>query len=247
MRTHEPRRTATIDRRRAESLLYPIAAFLRVGGLSKRECLRCFAAAFELSLHRKTPRKMEHIGDTTGYADIITAWTRDKEFLDGNGRPRALTFDGRGAFKRLVHKAGSGLSPLTALSVLMNYGNVKKRRDGKYALVRPFFFASSQTKMAFEPVASFLSDASSTLSRILKRDRNSRRPELFWRKVESAGISETDAENFNAFTSERSLLFLEELEDWLEAHSQKDKRPKEGSRRIGLGIFSIYSDRSTGR
>jgi hypothetical protein len=247
VQVHERSRITTIDRKQAESLLYPIAAFLRSGGLTKRDSLRCFAVAFESSMNRKAWRPMEHIGNTTGYADIVATWTRDKQFLDRNGRPRSLRFDGSNAFKRLVQKAASGMDAGIALSVLVSYGNVRRRKDGRYELVKPFFFASNPTKMAFEPVASFLSDASSTLSRILKRRRNSRKPELFWRKVESASISDADAEKFNAFASERSLLFLEELEDWLEAHSHTKRRAKEGFRRIGLGMFSIYSDSKADR
>ncbi len=236
-------RTTTIDRKRAESLLYPIAAFLKGGGLSKRESLSCFAAAFDSSLNTKTPRQMEHIGDPTGYADIVTLWTRDKEFLDSAGRPRALSLKG---FANLVQKVPCGVGARTALGVLVGYGNVRKNRFGKYELARPFFFASSHTKLAFEPVAFFLSDASSTLSKILRRRRNARTPELFWRKVESTLISDTDAQKFNAFARERSFLFLEELDDWLEAHARDGKRQKGKTRRVGLGLFSIYSDPETG-
>ena len=242
MRVREQRRITTINRKQAKSILYPIAAFFRGGGLTKRESMRCFAAAFDSSSVNKASRQMEHIGSTTGYADIVTTWTRDKQFLDRNGRPRALRFDGRGAFKQLAHRAASEIDPEIALSVLVSYGNVRRRKDGRYELVRPFFFASNQTKMAFEPVASFLSDASSTLARILKRRHNSRTPELFWRKVESISVSDSDAAKFNAFVSERSLLFLEELEDWLEAHGRAMKRSRQGFRRVGLGMFSIYSD-----
>jgi len=188
---------------------------------------------------------MEHIGHPTAYADIVTLWTRDKEFLDRRGTPRVLAFKGRSQFAQLVRKAASGVDARKALNVLVGYGNVRKDRRGKYELVRPFFFASSQTKMAFEPVAFFLSDASSTLSKILRRRRNSRTPELFWRKVERASISDADADRFNTYASERSMLFLEELDDWLEAHSRGGKRSKAKLRRVGLGLFSIYSDPET--
>jgi hypothetical protein len=185
---------------------------------------------------------MEHIGHPTAYADIVTAWTREKEYLDARGRPRALSFKGRNEFATLVRKAAPKVDARKALNVLIAYGNVRKGRQGKYELARLFFFASNQTKMAFEPVAFFLSDASSTLTRILRRKSESRTPELFWRKVESASISNADADKFNTFARERSMLFLEELDDWLEAHSRYFKRHKGRTRRVGLGLFSIYSD-----
>jgi hypothetical protein len=236
------RAITAIDQKRAESLLFPIAAFLRTGGLSKRECLNCLAAAYEKSLNEKVPRQMERIGHPTAYADIVTLWTRDKEFLDQRGRPRPLSFKGDTGFSKLVRKAASKVDAQKALRVLVAYGNVRKDQRGRYELVRPFFFASTDSKMAFEPVAFFLSDASSTLTRILRRRRDSRTPELFWRKVESASISDADADQFNTFARERSMLFLEELDDWLEAHMRSPRRRGEKSRRVGLGLFSIYSD-----
>lgn len=234
--------TTAIDRKRAESLLFPIAAFLRAGGLSKKECFSSFTAAYEKSVNAKPPRQMEHIGHPTAYADIVTLWTRDKEFLDGRGRPRSLSFRGRNEFADLVRKAAPGIDARKALRVLVAYGNVRRNRHAKNELARPFFFASSQTKMAFEPVAFFLSDASATLTRILRRRRDSRALELFWRKVESASISDADADRFNTFARERSMIFLEELDDWLEAHSREGRNRKPNSRRVGLGLFSIYSD-----
>jgi hypothetical protein len=101
--------------------------------------------------------------------------------------------------------------------------------------------------MAFEPMAYFLADASSTLGSILKRTKRSRGAELFWRKVECTGLSEKAVKSFTAFARDRSLEFLEELDDWLEA-----RRAAEGAkhgagvfRRVGLGLFSIHSDNET--
>lgn len=248
MQNRKRRQTVSIDRRRAILLLHPIAAFLRKAGLNRAESLECFAAAFDRSLTAKSSRSIEEIGKTTGYADIVTYWSRNKEFLDQNGRARALPFKGRNSFSRLVHLAARELDAQTALSVLTDYGNVRKNRYGKYELIKPFFVVSSRTKMALEPASAFLTDASSTLSKILRRPRDSRVPELFWRKVESTRISDADAEEFNAFASERSLLFLEELDDWLEAHSKSAKKKRGGwSRRVGLGVFLIHSDPEKGR
>jgi len=101
--------------------------------------------------------------------------------------------------------------------------------------------------MAYEPVADFLSDASSTLSNILRRSKRWRGPELFWQQTDNAGISEKNAKRFTAFAKERGLFFLEELDDWLEANSDGGSHSKKPGprplRRVGLGMFSIYTDR----
>src|SRR6185369_5466785 len=113
-----------------------------------------------------------------------------------------------------------------------------------YRLIRPLFLTSTDSAMAFEPIAYFLSDASSTLGRIIRRTRRTRGPELFWRKVECRGLAAGSAREFIAFVRDRGQEFLEEVDDWLEAHAKRGAARRRGQklRRIGLGLFSIDSN-----
>jgi hypothetical protein len=115
-------------------------------------------------------------------------------------------------------------------------------QDGRYRLTNPFFYTNSDKATAFEPIAFFLSDACSTLARILKRRERTLQPERFWRKVESFYVSDATAKKFAAFARDRSYLFLEELDDWLEANRVAPTDGVRKRRRVGLGLFSIYSD-----
>jgi hypothetical protein len=178
------------------------------------------------------------------YADIVAAWMRRKQYLDSSGYPRILPLSGPHGFTTLVNKVSPGAKAQNVLSVLLRYRNVRRVKGGRYELVRPFFNTDSEKATAFEPIAYFLSDASATLSRILKRQRPPRCPEQFWRKVESIYVSEASATKFAAFARERSLLFLEELDDWLEAHCRTTSGVRR-RRRVGLGLFSIYSPPET--
>jgi Family of unknown function (DUF6502) len=235
----------TIDTRRASSILFPIAIFLREGGITNKAALAIFAAALKKASKASVGRKLEHIGHPTRYTDIVGMWMRNKHFIDRGGRPRALPMEGRGGFRALVRSVAWQADPTTVLSVLIRYGNVRKTKKGTYELLRPFFYTSNSKSMAFEPVVNFLSDVTSALSKILKRSECWRGPDLFWTKTENARISEATAKRFTAFAKERGLVFLDELDDWLEANSDRTKTSHRPRRRIGLGIFSIYSDRES--
>jgi len=187
-------------------------------------------------------RRMEHIGHPTSYADVIAAWSRDRRYIDDSGRPRPLSLSGRNGFTALVRSVSPQTAAKTALSVLVRYRNVRRLKDGRYSLVNPFFYTNSDRATAFEPIAFFLSDASATLSKILKRRDQTIQPERFWRKVETFYVSDAIARKFAAFARERSFLFLEELDDWLEAHRDTPTSRARKRRRVGLGLFSIYSD-----
>lgn len=242
MRRNERPRLTAIERKQAKSLLYPIAAFLRQGGMSRNDSLEILSSAFD-SLERGNKKlRMEHIGHPTRYADIIAAWTRDREYLDTSGRPRALSLSGAKGFAALVHRVSPNTEVQTALYVLLRYKNVQRLKDGKYRLVKPFFATNSSKATAFEPIAYFLSDATETLTDLLRRQQRAFRLEPFWRKVETIYVSGRVAKKFLAYARERSFLFLEELDDWLEAHRDIPAKSVYRRRRVGLGLFSINSD-----
>lgn len=233
-----------IDRIRAESLLFPMAAFLCAGGWSKKDAEQSFSRAFDNSLAKDGARQLKHIGNPTPYADIIALWTRDRRFLDRSGRPRPLNQQGRVSFATLVREASPKIKPQAALSVLTHFRNVRRVSAGRYKLVIPFFLTCSPKSLAFEPMAYFLSDASVTFERILRRKEQSHSADLFWRKVENADLSDAGAKKFLAFSKERTLAFVNEIDEWLEAHRRRSVTPtkKNPRRRVGLGVFSIFAN-----
>lgn len=216
--------------------------FLLSGGLDSQSSQRCFASALRRARQSVGNRRIEHIGPHIQYADIITLWMHDKRFVDRTGKPRALRLSGQDEFECLVRSVDPSLNSRRVLSVLTRYGNVRRASHGRFLLTRPFFFTSSRESMAFEPIACFLSDASATLGKILMRARDSRKPELFWRKVETSGLSNATAQKFVEYVAGRSLNFLEEIDDWLEARRKLPRVSNAKKSRIGLGLFSIYSE-----
>ena len=237
-----------IDRKKAESFLFPIAAFLKDGGLSRMEATEVLLAAYERAGKTFKKQKIKHIGHRIPYQNVIASWIRDKRFLDASGKPRILAMGGRDGFAALVRQ-GRGqykIDPKTMLSVLLHYGNVRKIGKDRYSLVESFFNSFGFKDLAFEPHASFLADASETLGRMLvgKKKTQARKP--FWLRVENVELSAVAARKFNSYIRSRSLTFLEEVDDWLEAHAQKDKKSRSSprKRRVGLGLFSIDSNRT---
>lgn len=241
MNTRTRRTSTVIDQGRAVSLLYPIAAFFSSGGMSRTQSLAALTAALDAVQRAEGRRKLEHIGPGTCYLDVIATWTRQRKFLDPRGRPRPLPFSGTNGFAALVRSAAAGRNPEEVLRVLMRFRNVRRLSNGRVQLVSPLFRASAGPRMAFEPIACFLNDASSTLTHTLKDKKESASPDLFWRTAESTQISKANAKRFVEFARQRSLLFLFEMDDWLQAHADTKAHSSKKKIRVGLGLFSIYS------
>lgn len=235
----QSRQKTNISKYQAVSLLYPVAAFFDSGGMSRAQSLAALTVAIDDLRKPQRKRELEHIGAPTCYADLIATWTREQKFLDSRGRPRSLPLRGANGFAALARSAGAGRDPNDLLNVLMRYRNVRRLSNGRFQLVSPFFRASAGSKMAFEPIVSFLRAATLTITHTLKNDGAQAGP--FWRTVESRQISRGNAEKFVDFARERSLIFLEEMDEWLRAHSSAKQRSVKKQPRIGLGLFSIYS------
>lgn len=237
-------RRTVIDRKKAESILLPVAAFLHGRGLGKKEAAHIFSSAYEQAAKKLHVRGIEYVGHPTLYADVIALWTRDSRFLDKSGRPSELPLSGKNSFSSLVRQISADANPRIVLSVLMRCGTIKRIKQAKYSLIVPFFKTDAPKNMAFEPIAYFLSDASVTLGRMLTKKVPPRTPAPFWRKVETSNLSDSLARKFSVFARERTLTFLEELDDWLDAHKVKTSNGKV-RRRVGIGVFSIYSEPET--
>lgn len=234
------RRKTIITQDQAASLLYPIAAFFNRVGMSRSQSLAALSAAID-DVRRPAGKQLEQIGVPTCYADVIAAWTRDRKFMDSRGRPRILTLSGPNGFAALAKAARATQEPKKLLSVLIRYKNVRRLSDGTYQLVSPFFCATAGSKVALEPIAYFLNDVTAALTHMLRHSRARPTAHHFWRTVESGRISPRNARKFATLARERSLIFLEELDDWLLAHSDTAYRGAGNQLRVGLGLFSIHS------
>jgi hypothetical protein len=190
----------------------------------------------------KRELKIQHIGHYMGYQEIIALWIKDKRFISNTGHPRLLEETGKNSFATLVREISPNSDSGDALAIFLRYGNVRRTRTGKYKLVRRFFVSDIPGKIAFEPIAYFLTDASTTARHLLRRNENSRGPSHYWRKAETTELSDAHARKFSLFAKERSITFLEELDDWLDAHKNEGRRKLKKRRRVGVGVFSVYSD-----
>ena len=234
-------RRSDIDRKKAESVLFPITAFLYGGGLSKQEATSVFSSVYDRAVKTLHSLGLEYIGHTSLYADVISLWIRDKRFLDKLGRPRELLLQGKASFRTLVRLIQPKANPKDVLSILIKCGNVRRTGKEKYALVQDFFKTDGPKTIAFEPNAYFLSDAGMTLWRMFIGNKSARFPKPFWRKADTYGLSDALARKFSDFARERTLLFVDELDDWLKAH-EDNSRARKARRRVGVGVFSIFSD-----
>jgi hypothetical protein len=224
-------------------LLLPIAAFLRRSGMSQGQLMSEFRKAIRLTYAAKPGLKVirigfEHLGST-----IVSRWLRDPVFLNHAGRPDDLPLTGKRSIASLTKACQITVPPSKVIAFLVEFGTVTKVSLDRYRLIRRSLNFSIPTYLPFEPNLQFLIDAAraSTWGSTLMP----RGPRLFWQSAISTNVNRQHFPEFLTYAKERSLLFMHEINEWLEAHESQGARTllklrrNEESNRVGIGLFGI--------
>jgi hypothetical protein len=226
------------------ALLRPIVAFLRRSGIAEAELV----AEFELALkqaansHRKVD--ITRIGTTSSCVDVVDRWLRDPAYVNVVGKPRDLPLTGKVSVSALMKSVGAKGSPMQLVRFLAKFGTVKKTSKGTYALVKRYMNYTVPGTLPYEPNMEFLVDAVAASTRGLgsRRDEGS----LFWLRAQNESLPKRHVSEFLAYARQRSLVFLQEVDDWLEQHSTtgvEKRRNEKLLRRVGVGLFPFCAER----
>jgi hypothetical protein len=231
------------DQEEVKTLLAPVVALLKAAGLDIRDAQGALAAVWADAQQGSQRSPVERLDHAAACAAIVSTWIRDRDFADEAGNPRVLAMPGRRGFGALVKLAAPEVKPLVALATLRKYGNVSKNRQGLIRLRRSFLQVCTDARVAYEPSATFLADAADTVRATIGAKSSSKGPlRTFWRVAESDRLPSRKVSSYLSYVNRRSLAFLLELDDWLEANSlESSNRLQRSSKRVGLGLFTICS------
>jgi hypothetical protein len=226
---------------KAKEVLMPIIAFLRRSGMTQRELqLECRRA-----IHRASASKLKvaHIAFGQDSTNIVNRWLRDPAYLNAAGRPADLPLSGNRSIASLLKTCQVSLAPSKAVAMLVEFGVAKKVAARNYRLVRRLMDFGHSEYLPFEPNFRFLADATRVSTNRLRNARKA--PGLFWHCAYSLRIDSRNTQEFLRFAKQRSLLFMHEINDWLDEHESSEptnKRRPTRMRRLGVGLFGISSD-----
>ncbi len=224
-------------------LLIPIAEFLHRSGLSQAQLLAEWRSAIQHCSGRKKGVKVVHIGFHELGVTVVSRWLRDPEYLNHVGRPDDLPIRGKRSFSSLLKCCRIERPASSVLSSLIRFGTVRKISPNRYRLVRRSINFAMPNYLPFEPNLQFLIDA--TRASTWGSAVAPKLPRLFWQNVASSNVPSRYTADFLRFASDRGLMFMHEINDWLEAH-EKSPPPKatigkalKGTRRLGVGLFGV--------
>lgn len=224
-------------------LLIPIAEFLHRSGLSQTQLLAEWRSAMRHCSGRKKGVKVVHIGFHELGVTVVSRWLRDPDYLNHAGRPDDLPIRGKRSFSSLLKSCRIERPASSVLSSLIRFGTVKRISPHRYRLVRRSINFAIPTYLPFEPNFQFLVDAAraSTWGSAVAP----KLPRLFWQNVASSNVPTRHTADFLNFARDRGLMFMHEINDWLEAHERspppnaKIGKALKATRRLGVGLFGV--------
>jgi uncharacterized protein DUF6502 len=194
-------------------------------GLSRKEVLRV--------------KRLPHPSDDEAMAQqerstrVISGWTRDPRFLDAEGDPLPLRFDGQeGTFSDLVRLYSGDIPPRAVLDELVRVGLVERREDGRIWLVGHGYVPRTGTAEKLSILGVEASDLLNTIDHNIHAEGE---PPYFQRKVCYYNFPSRYLPELRELTRHKSQQLLEELNRWMAKHDEDGH--KDESRRTGLSIY----------
>lgn len=194
-------------------------------GLSRKEVLRI--------------KRLPHPSDNEAMAQqerstrVISGWTRDPRFLDADGNPLPLHFDGReGSFCDLVRRYSGDIPPRAVLDELLRVGLAERQEDGCIRLVAQGYIPRTGT---IEKLSILGVEASDLLNTIDHNIHAEGEPPYFQRKVCYYNFPSRHLPELRELMRRRSQDLLEEMNRWMAEHDEASKGDE--VRRTGLSIY----------
>lgn len=174
---------------------------------------------------------------------ILAAWHNDPEFVDSQGIPKSLTYDGeKNSFSSLSRKYIGDIPASALLRELERNQLVEEDDEGRIRPLEQTFIPKQMDHRSLERLGEVVGELGGTVLNNL-RNQNGKR---FERRVLSGNISSDEAHIFHNLVQKQGNKFLEFLESWLYEQGLSDVELKDsGSRRAGVGVYFFEEDVTT--
>jgi hypothetical protein len=164
-------------------------------------------------------------------ARVLTAWSRDPEFLGSKGQPRALDATGPASFAALAKRHSGDMPARAVLDELLRVGAVRQRDDGQFEPVARAYVPQTSVIDKLAILGSDVADLIDTIDHNIEHGASDPR---FQRKVMYQRVGAAALPAFRKLSAAQAQALLEKLDHWLAEHTSADEAD---GVRVGLGIY----------
>jgi hypothetical protein len=153
---------------------------------------------------------------------VLSGWHQDPDFINADGTPRPLPFEGEiPSFLHLSKRYGGDMPAVTLLKEFKRCEVVIADDTGMLTPVKRYYIPSQSDPGALLRAGSVINDLGSTLyHNLYKAEPQKNKPLHFERRATNIQMSAADAQAFRAFVEQEGQAFLEKVDAWLSEHEQ---------------------------
>ena len=193
----------------------------------------------EVARIRYLPEEVDSTMMTNMYlvAESLNQWYADTEFLDGNGYPLPLNFDGPGVtFSSLIKKYGGEVRPGAALVALKGARAVDETEDGQLVTVSRFLRHVEFDIQLEQTLTYSVTSLLTTMNHNLQFGEDAPRIE---RAVYSINIRKEDLAKIRNICRDKGNDFAHTINEILTAYESHDEEVTDETdiTMIGMGIY----------
>ena len=178
-------------------------------------------------------------------AQLLSVWFNNPDFLNADGIPRDLEFEGEGGFRDLCRVGGGDVPPGALLTELKRAKAVEETKDGKIKALTRHFNPAGIDQYQVTRFGECLHDLADTVEFNLSAAKGQQR--RFESRAWNDKMSPKMVRRFQFLAREHGEHMLEMLDDWLTANETRsgdsDGVPL---KRCGVGIYFFESDDKDG-
>ena len=198
-------------------------------GLSRKEVVRLSSIESDEPPSTRGPQNRAQ--------QVVNGWMQDPDFLDENKRPRTLSLQNTElGFDELVKRYSGGITARAILDELVRIGTVSKPDKTSVKLNDYGFLPENSDTDLIDVLSTHTSDLLGTGIFNIVRDKSV--PARFQRQVTYLNIPQSLAQEFEAYSHEKLLLLIVELNQWLATRKNALQDPgEEPLYRLGAGAY----------
>jgi hypothetical protein len=171
-------------------------------------------------------------------ARVISAWRREREFLDADGNPSTLSITGPWAtFSEIVRRYSGDVPVRAILDELLRIGAVEQLDNGKISLLAKAYIPEINEADKLHILGTDVAYLITTIDHNLQSDSDGK--SRLQRKVAYDNLPDEALETFRKMSTKRAQILLENLDKWLAKHDRDVNPSVQGTGRniAGLGIY----------
>lgn len=218
-------------------LFAPIVGLLLRSGVSETDLTKLFKRALRAASSRRAGPKVYRVETKNLSADLLHRWMRNPKYLNELGKPIDLPLRGSRSVASLMRESSIAGSPERTLAFLLKFKNVRRTKKGEFRLLRRSLNFKISNYLPFEPNYEFMVDAARACTRGI--GVSGRSAEVFWQRADTLRLSPDRVEDFLEFAETKGMLFMHEVNDWLDQHAGAKTSARKRPLKVGVGYFGI--------